>query len=43
MVELEDVVIHQSCLVKIILSLEVIEVEELREHVTGSQVYPRSS
>jgi len=43
MVELEDVVIHQSCLVKIILSPEVIEVDELREHVTGSQVYPRCS
>jgi len=29
MFELEDVVIRRSCLFKIILSLEVIEVEEL--------------
>jgi len=43
MVELDDVVIRRSYLVKIILSPEVIEVEELREHVRGSQVYPRSS
>ena len=41
MVELEDVVIRRSLLVKIILSPEIIEVEVLRVHIRGSQVYPR--
>jgi len=41
MVELEDVVIRRSLLVKIILSPEIIEVEVLGVHIRGSQVYPR--
>ena len=43
MVELEEVVIHRSYLVKNILPLEIIEVEELEEHVSGSELYPCSS
>jgi len=43
MVELEEIAIRWSYLVKKILPLEIFEVKELGEHVRGSKLHPHSS